>query len=157
MGKRGFIGQPAEVAKAKGLYRPSRHGSLEDQIKSEFLSAVPEPPESLGTHGAEFWHDMLTQLLKVKGLVAIIDLANFELMAYNFQVIRECQEKLKLGKMLIDDNGNMKPSPYIALLQSSEKTFIALSREFGCTPAARNKLTVPKEDSKEESLSDFKI
>lgn len=157
MGKRGFTTQPAEVAKAKGLYRPSRHGGLTENLKTEYLSAIPDPPSNLNKEGSEFWIDMLTQLLKIKGLIAIIDLPNFELMAYKFQVIRECQGKLKNGKLIKNKFGEDVESPYVSIMERAEKIFIQLSREFGCTPSARNNLKVEKETEKEESLSDFKI
>ena len=157
MGKRGFQPQPAEMAKAKGLYRPSRHGNLLDMPKHEILTAVPKPPEVLNEHGSKFWFDMLTQLLKVKGLIQIPDLPTFQMMAYKYQVWYECAEILKTeSKWIIDDKGNTKENPIINTMEKAEKIFISLAREFGCTPSARNTLKVAKEDEeKEDPLKNF--
>lgn len=158
MGGKGFITQPAEVAKAKGVYRPSRHGDLGSKLNLEYLSAVPEPPENLNEHGAKFWYDMLSQLLKVRGLVMIADLPTFQLMAYKFQVWKQCAARLKVEGMWIrNDKGNSVENPALLTMEKAEKIFISLAREFGCTPSARNNLKVQGEGEKKESLEDFKI
>jgi len=155
----GPVRQPAEVAISKGVYRPSRHGNLPDMPKHEFLSEVPDPPEVLNEHGSKFWFDMLTQLLKTKGLIQIPDLPTFQMMAYKYQVWYECAEKLKTqSKWIIDDKGNTKENPILKTMESAEKIFISLAREFGCTPSARNNLKVAKEDEeKEDPLKDFSL
>ena len=157
MGKRGFQPQPKELAIAKGVYREDRYGSKEESIKHEVLSAVPDPPEVLNEHGSKFWFDMLTQLLKVKGLIQIPDLPTFQMMAYKYQVWYECAERLKTeSKWIIDDKGNTKENPIINTMEKAEKIFISLAREFGCTPSARNTLKVAKEDEeKEDPLKKF--
>ena len=150
--------QPAEVAKAKGVYRPVRHGELGNKVKLEYLSAVPDPPEELNEHGAKFWFDMLNQLLQVRGLVMIADLPTFQLMAYKFQVWKDCAETVKKeGMFIIDDKGNTREHPAMVVMEKAEKIFISLAREFGCTPSARNNLKMPQTEEKKESLGDFKI
>lgn len=153
MGTRGPVRQPAEVAKQKGLYRPCRHGDSGTKINIEYLSAVPDPPENLNEHGAKFWYDILNQLLQVKGLVMIADLPTFQMMAYKFQVWNQCAEQLKKeGMWILDDKGNLRENPVMTTMERAEKIFISLSREFGCTPSARNNLKQPKldEDKKDE-------
>lgn len=155
----GPVRQPAEVAKAKGVYRPSRHGNLPDMPKHEFLSEVPDPPEILNSNGSKFWFDMLTQLLKTKGLIQIPDLPTFQMMAYKYQVWYECAELLKTqSKWIIDDKGNTKENPILNTMEKAEKIFISLAREFGCTPSARNNLKVAKEDEeKADPLANFTL
>lgn len=158
MGKRGFETQPAEVAKQKGIYRPSRHGDLGSKPKMEYLSAVPEPPENLNEQGAKFWFDILNQLLMVRGLVMIADLPTFQLMAYKFQVWNECAEKLKQeGMWILDDKGNTRENPVLLTMEKAEKIFISLSREFGCTPSARNNLRVEDKEKKTDPLAAFSL
>ena len=157
MGKRGFKAQPAEVAMAKGLYREDRYGNIDNKVKPEFLSEVPAPPEMLNEHGAIFWHDMLTQLLKIKGLITIVDLPTFQVMATKYQTIVECNELLKTqSKWIIDHNGNTKENPVVKTLENAEKIFIQLAVQFGCTPAARNNIKQP-EVPKEDPTKDFKL
>lgn len=160
MGKRGFSPQPAEVAKAKGLYRPSRHGQPTENLNVEFLSAVPEVPKMLNEVGADFWRGIIEQLLKTKGLVAIQDLPSFQLMAYQFQVIMECDEKIsREGRWMYDDKGNQKEHPAQVTIEKATKTFINLSREFGCTPSARNRLSPTGSQSEKEAdkYADLKL
>ena len=159
MGKRGAVLQPVDLIKAKGYYRPSRHGDQTETAKHEFLSEVPEPPEILNPHGSKFWFDMLTQLLKTKGLIQIPDLPTFQMMAYKYQVWYECAERLKTeSKWIIDDKGNTKENPIINTMEKAEKIFISLAREFGCTPSARNTLKVAKEDEeKADPLANFTL
>ena len=158
MGTRGPVTQPKETAMLKGVYRPSRHGKIEDKVSLEYLSAVPEPPENLNEHGAKFWFDILNQLLKVRGLVMIADLPTFQLMAYKFQVWNECAEKLKVqGMWIINDKGVQIENPVMATMEKAEKIFISLSREFGCTPSARNNLKVSTTEEKKDPLGDFTL
>ena len=159
MGKRGFEKQPAEMAIAKGVYRPSRHGVIEDKVQLEYLSAVPEPPEELNEHGAKFWYDILNQLLKVKGLVMIADLPTFQLMAHKFQIWKECAATVKReGMFITDDKGNLREHPSMVTMEKAEKIFISLAREFGCTPSARNNLKQPTQEEKTvDPLGDFAL
>jgi P27 family predicted phage terminase small subunit len=158
MGKRGFQPQPKEAAIAKGVYRADRYGSLEDSLVTEHLSAVPEPPTMLDEHGSKFWYDMLTQLLKAKGLVMIADLPTFQMMAFKYQVWYECAERLQTeSKWIIDDKGNTRENPILNTMEKAEKIFISLAREFGCTPSARNNLKMPQIEEKKTTLEDFKI
>jgi P27 family predicted phage terminase small subunit len=158
MAGKGFITQPAEMAKAKGIYRPSRHGDLGNKVKLEYLSAVPEPPEELNEHGSKFWFDILNQLLQVKGLVMIADLPTFQFMAYKFQVWKKCADIVKNeGMFTIDEKGNTREHPAMLTMEKAEKIFLSLAREFGCTPSARNNLKMPATEEKKETLNDFKI
>lgn len=159
MNKRGPQPQPAEIAKAKGLYRPSRHGDLGTKVKLEYLSAVPEPPEELNEHGAKFWFDILNQLLQVKGLVMIADLPTFQLMAHKFQIWKECAATVKReGMFITDDKGNLREHPSMVTMEKAEKIFISLAREFGCTPSARNNLKQPTQEEKiTDPLENFSL
>ena len=159
MGKRGFEKQPAEMAIAKGVYRPSRHGIIEDKVQLEYLSAVPDPPDELNEHGAKFWYDILNQLLKVKGLVMIADLPTFQLMAHKFQIWKECAATVKReGMFITDDKGNLREHPSMVTMEKAEKIFISLAREFGCTPSARNNLKQPTQEEKAvDPLENFSL
>lgn len=146
----GIPRQPAEIAKSKGLYRPSRHGTDENKIELEHLSSVPQPPDNLDEKGIEFWNDMLKQLLKTKGLVTIADLPAFQIMAYNYQTIVECTEVLrKQGKWIIDDKGNTKENPALVTMNKAEKIYLNIAASFGCTPSARNTIKVDKDKEPE--------
>ena len=154
MGKRGAILQPTEIIKAKGYYRPSRHGNINDKPKLDLLSAIPNPPDNLNEVGAEFWHDMLHYLLKIKGLVTIPDLPSFQIMAYKYQTIIECTNLLKKqGKWVTDHNGNTKENPVCVTLEKAEKIFLQIATQFGMNPSARNMLKVEKEEKKEEEIN----
>lgn len=156
---RGPNPQPAEIAKAKGLYRPSRHGDIEKKVKLEYLSAVPEPPEDLDENGSKFWMDMLTQLLQVKGLITIADLPTFQLMSHKFQIWKKCAKIVREeGLFVIDDKGNTRENPALIQMEKAEKIFISMAREYGLTPSARNNLKQPEqEEEKQDPLSNFTL
>ena len=159
MAGKGFPRQPAELAKAKGLYRPSLHGKIEHKVQLEYLSAVPDPPEELNEHGAKFWFDILNQLLQVRGLVMIADLPTFQLMAHKFQIWKECAATVKReGMFITDDKGNLREHPSMVTMEKAEKIFISLAREFGCTPSARNNLKQPTQEEKTvDPLENFSL
>lgn len=153
----GPVRQPAIIAKMKNVYRPSRHGNEKENLTIEGLTKVPKPPERLDKNGANFWNDMLSELIKINGLIAFTDLPNFELMAYNFQIIRICQKELDKSLMVIDNNGSLKQSPFWNTLKEAEKVFIMLSREYGCTASARNRLNFESNEVKEDPLLNFSL
>lgn len=156
---RGFVQQPTEIAIKKGYYRPSRHGEIsKEKEKLGFLNSVPNAPERLNQHGARYWTEILTELIKIKGLVCIPDLPAYELMAWNYQVIIECREDLdKNGLMVVDNHGNIKQSPFWITLKEAEKIFLNISREFGCTPSARNNINFKSLEEKKDPLLEFEI
>ena len=157
-GKRGFVTQPATIAKLKGLYRPSRHGNENNNLPLEYLTKVPEPPITLNENGANFWNDILGNLLNIKGLITFVDLPVFEIMATKWQTIVECNEKLKTeGKWINDTNGNLKENPVCLTLEKAEKTFINLSREYGITPSARNRLNFEQKEEFDDDLNGFNL
>jgi P27 family predicted phage terminase small subunit len=154
----GIPRQPAAIAKLKGLYRPSRHGKQINDLPIEYLSKVPEPPNTLDKNGANFWNDMLNELLKINGLITFVDLPVFEVMAAKWQTIIECNEKLKTdGKWITDTNGNLKENPVYSTLEKAEKTFILLSTHFGCTPSARTKLNFESKHTEPDPFEDFQL
>ncbi len=151
--------QPAEVAKQKGVYRPSRHGDLKSKIDVGFLTKVPEPPELLNEHGAKFWYDMLNNLLEVKGLISFVDLPTFQIMATKYQTIIECNELLKIqSKWIVDVTGNIKENPVCVTLEKAEKIFLQIATQFGCNPSARNTLrAAPQKEEEKDPLSEFSL
>lgn len=154
----GIPRQPAEIAKSKGLFRPSRHGSDKGKLELEHLSSVPEPPANLSEVGIAFWNDMLKQLLEIKGLVTIPDLPAFQIMAYNYQTIMECSGILeKEGKWMIDDKGNTKEHPALVTMNKAEKIYLNIAASFGCTPSARNNIKVDKEKENQDQLPEISI
>lgn len=156
MGKRGFQTQPAAIAIMKGIYRPSRHGSRE-ALDTEYLTEVPQPPDGLGETGRLFWEQILSKLINIRGMIAVIDLPNFEQMAYNYEIVRICQLKIKEDGLVINDNrGRDIPNPFWTIYKEAQNTFIKLSREYGCTPAARNLIKMEGE-SEAIKLNSFSL
>jgi len=134
MGKRGFVRQPEAIAKMKGTYRKDRYNnSTVNVIGLEYLDHVPEPPKHLNEEGINYWNTSLSHLIKIKFLIAKVDLYIFADLCYNYQLIIECINKLELSK------GSLGKNPYQSILNKSIKTYLGLCREFGLTPSSRTK------------------
>ena len=156
MGKRGFTQQPAAIAKINGTFRADRYGSDEDRPTPQYLNYVPSPPDGLNDEGQNFWNGLLGELVKIDGLIAFSHLGVFEQMCFNYQTIKQCQPELAKGLTTIDGKtGNNVVNPYWKIYNDAFKNFIAIAREFGCTPSAMDRIKItPK---KEDNEPDFEI
>lgn len=160
-GKRGFATQPEAIAKQKGTYRKDRY--IKDSQKNEgleYLNHVPKPPEHLNKVGIEFWNTNLEYLIQVNELIATIDLYLFAELCYIWQTMAECMDKInEFGLTTIDNKGNKKVSIYYQTYMRFNKTFLALSRDFGMTPSSRSnmKFEPKKTEPKKDPLAEFQL
>lgn len=160
-GKRGFVTQPEQIAKLKGVWRSDRYKKDNQKIEGlEYLNHVPEPPEYLNKVGIEFWNTNLEYLIQVNELIATIDLYLFADLCYLWQSMAECTAKIKeFGLMVKDNKGNVRESVYYKTYIRMNKTFLELSRHYGLTPSSRSNMNFePKKTEPEiDTLKDFSL
>ena len=157
MGLRGYKQQPAAIAKMKGTFRKKRYNDMEN-LELTFLEDLPEPPDNLNKDGIIFWNTILSELIKVNGLMAITDLPAFSRLCYYYQTMMECDRILeKSGKTIIDKNGIEKINPNWPISNDAYKNYISLSREMGLTPSSRTNIKIEPKKIYDETLNDFQI
>ena len=130
-GKKGRGGAPpkiAETLKLEGGYREDRHGNRVDANFSP--QGRPEKPDDLGPHGEEVWDRVVAGLPPI--VLGTID---------SNQLAECCRVYNEYRRLWIDDQKEKA-------LKFFDR-YNRLSTEFGMTPVARARMTVPKQDTSE--------
>ena len=155
-GKRGFVSQPREIAVKKGTYRKDLHGEI---VKPdlEFIRTVPEPPSCLNEVGKICWNGLLSELVKIDGLITPVYLVTFEMLCVSYQTYRQALPETKDLFDYDERTGRRTANPAIKIMNDSIKNFITIGREFGLTPSAMDRinLKVDSENKEEEILNKY--
>ena len=159
MGKRGFITQPAAIAKDKGDYRPSRHGAMENKPDLDFLRTVPDAPQSLNEVGQWCWNALLSNLVQIEGLIAPVYLITFETLCVAYQVYRQALPEVQKGLTETDPKtGRSVAKPEVKIMMDAIKTFNTIGREYGITPSSMDRLTLkPKDEGENDEFQDLEV
>lgn len=122
--------QPAASKPAKK--KPPSKGAP----KSEPLSQVPEPPDSLGEEGKAYWRSLAPQLIELS-ILTPLHLQSFQVLCEQWQMYRE------LTKWLNEDptrlyfttaTGYEQESPQVRLREKALASLRNLWMKFGLTP-----------------------
>jgi P27 family predicted phage terminase small subunit len=143
MGKRK---QPAQAKVIKGTFQKCRdsHGPA---VKLE----VPPCPEYLGKEAKKYWKEISEQLVNV-GLIGVVDGALFGLHCDSYGRLIEVSDHLKKMDDMLDQTPNGL-EVQSALWQIRNKLWDQVLRsasEFGLSPAARSKLSMPEKPSEKK-------
>lgn len=140
---------------------PSKIPNLEEKFAAEpkpmmvSPDALPPPPECLTQTGAEVWRENTAFLSRMK-VLTVADLQLLEMYCVAYEGYRGC------WKMIRDANTQFyKPYagsncvqelPHGGTMRSYMKVMIEISREFGMTPAARGRMTLPEDKEAEDEM-----
>ena len=93
MGKRGTKKAPATVKLARGTLRKDRDGDPKLAPRAALVVDCPQPPDSLGEHGREYW---LTELPKIisAGYFTQLDLQAFARLCRAHDEVAKCDAVL---------------------------------------------------------------
>jgi len=145
MGKRGVQKLPQEIKIARGTLRPCRE--MENQMQTNKLEAIPTPPKDFDKKAIEVWWISTNALFNI-GLLFAEDIQKLE------QYCRYCSISLKAKKMLdkqgivieeVNQGGHVyhAKNKWWSIMLEADKQMIKLSQEFGFSPAARTKISMP--------------
>lgn len=158
MGERGPARQPAEIAKAKGTYQPSRHGD------GSFAPAVKVPePAGWWEPGCEVlaeWHRVTAELLPF-GLVTEVDRAALIIYCEAWGTYQDMSSLIyEQGPILQDVKTlRMYPNPAVAMREKAQDAMLAVSKRFGFTPSDRTGIkatNTPKPQSEVDAWQTLK-
>lgn len=157
MGKRGTKPQPVAVVKAKGHYRPSRHGSDVDETGSlKFVGQdnLPTPPEHFTEGQAEIWTKELYEIGRVYGWVGFVDLPMFEQWCLTYDECRKLADLCSKSDRIQETEKGVIMNPVFKDLREAQKLLTKLSAEFGLTPSSRRSVMLANkpDDKKEDSF-----
>ena len=101
----------------------------------------PKPPNGIGDHARKFWKEYGPGLYGL-GLLTVADVAVWTETCRTFQRMMDalCEIRNRGDELIeVTDNGFRK-SPWLAVYQQERKEWVALVKEFGMTPLARERL-----------------
>lgn len=121
---------------------------------------VPAMPRGLPKRAQRFWKDHAEKLERL-GLLTAVDGPAFTLMAIHYAVALESlaiiqegldlpadeesrQQAVMAGLLQVDENGAMRKHPLLQVWRENSTAFRHYAAQFGLTPAARGRLSIPE-------------
>lgn len=149
MGKRGPQPKPTALKLVEGV-RPSRVNQDEPQMPP--LAGTPEPPEWLSEVAAAYWRDLAPQMVPT-GVLTAADLHGFAVLCEAFDLHQRAAMILNGDGEEIVNQGERGKVRHVALtvLRDSAATIRSWSQEFGLTPSARSRISVPTPDRADQA------
>ena len=136
--------KPTAIKKKEGTYRKDRDGSTDKELGLSFLKTIPEPPKHLGKIAAIRWIEIVSEVSKVGGYVAKIDLAVLErycmLWEHWRELAKEIQENGSVREAHKEGSEREFTRPQWKMWMDASKELGRIEREFGFTPGARSSL-----------------
>ena len=152
---------PIAVLKAKGTYRKDRHENEVGNIDSlEFVGNqnLPMPYDYLNDSVKEVWIRSITEIAKVAGWVANMDLLLFEQLCVSYIECRQLYEFCKGEKRKIDNGKGIEiMNPCFKELREAQKLLKSLCSEFGFTPSSRTGIQLGQTPIEEEVKPKYKM
>lgn len=140
---------------------PSKIANLEEKYDAEprpmavLPEALPPPPIHLSVIGASIWNENAAFLSRMK-VLTVADLQLLEIYCVAYDSYRKCEEAMKKAKTQFyqpyEGKKFVAELPHGSVMRQYMKTMIEISREFGMTPAARGRMTLPEDKEAEDEM-----
>lgn len=149
-----MAGRPAKTDEQKILEGTFRHDRANNNRPQFSIVANATPPVELDARALDEWHFITTELKNI-GILQSVDM--FAIAAYCIEMSTywRCQAKLKNGLTYMTPTGQRKPKPEYAMAAQSLNAAMKIAARFGFTPADRQKLTIPKKETKKDPLAEL--
>ena len=105
---------------------------------------APPMPRGLLPEAQRFWKAIAPKL-EALGVLTAIDGPSFRAMATHYAIMIEAEKKVKEDGLFLPDksNGGYKKNAAVTMVINHSAAYRRYAAEFGMTPAARTKLSVP--------------
>lgn len=111
-------------------------------------------PHGLSAGGRSFWRKLAGELIEL-GVLTIVDVPAFILMAEHYSMARRVMEKLVDGDLTVTDkNGAERKHPLLQVFKDNAAAYRMFAAEFGMTPSSRSRLHVPAVGPEQLSLAE---
>jgi phage terminase small subunit len=153
--RRGPKNKPTTLLELHGTYNVTRHRVRKPD--AETVGQLDEPPSDLSPAEADRWRSAL--LAAPRGLLGKSDESLLRLWCWNeatFLQARDMQRALdtgsKLPLLVRSRNGEVRPSPYVKIMQRSSLIMLRMIEQLGFSPISRVGMgrTVEGETTSEE-------
>lgn len=138
------------LKKLEGTYRSDR--SVKNEMNGRVVTSLPRAPQSLDKFGRRAWAELGPRLIK-SHVLQDVDMLHFEFFCTMTGYIIEDIELIKKAKSRTEQYTNKAGATNIVLsahrrnLQLDFKIWSPMAHEFGLSPAARTKISIPKAES----------
>jgi P27 family predicted phage terminase small subunit len=107
---------------------------------------APKPPYKLHPVARRFWKEHAPKL-EAMGILTEVDGPAFVMMATHYAMAWEAGQVLRdEGLVVEDERGLPRKHPILQVLRDSSAAFRMYAAQFGLTPSARAKLSIPEPD-----------
>jgi len=136
MGERGPVPQPTEVKELNG--NPGRRPlKKKKESGSQQRTKIPQCPDHLDEPARRQWHHLVRILRRARTLKEG-DYMTLGTLCQAYTTMATAQSNLaRAGLLYKASNGNVQPSPFLAIVNQCTRTIIRICREFGLTPMSR--------------------
>lgn len=143
---------PTNLKAVKGTLRKGRENKNEPRPEL----AYPAPPEHLSREALQEWGRIVPQLHQL-GLLSDIDRAALAAYCQTYGRWVQAERELQDLEALLDEtpNGMKQQHALVGIANTAMKLMHKYLTEFGMTPSSRARVSVPKEDSKDNNFSGF--
>jgi P27 family predicted phage terminase small subunit len=133
MGKRGPKPTPTKILKMRGSWRAKRNPD-----EPQYPVSVPTCPGHLNEEARKEWK-RITRLLKVQGLITLVDRAALTCYCEAWSGLVRATEKVnQMGEVLKSkETGVIYQNPYLAIKNKAMEQINKFSSLFGLSPSSR--------------------
>jgi P27 family predicted phage terminase small subunit len=126
---------------------------LEGEIKPNTDNI--KKPDWLDESASKEWERVVDELVEL-GLMTNVDVSALAIYCDTYSKYVQATEKLNQGELVVEFTNktgatNLVPSPYINIQNKYADIIKKFLNEFGLTPSARARLSLPKQEEKEPS------
>lgn len=124
--------KPIELHVLAGTYRKDRHGNV------RIPTTMPKCPVGMTPSAKKHWR-RLAKLLDQAGIIGEVDGLSLRLLAESIDLYLTATAKITAhGLIAKTTNGNVVPSPFLAIRHRAWEQIVKLAGSFGLYPEARN-------------------
>lgn len=105
---------------------------------------APARPRGLPKGARSFW-DAHAEKLEQLGILTEVDGPAFTMMARHFDIATRAAKQIEAEGLTVDDfNGAVRKHPLLQVWRENSAAFLRYAAQFGLTPSARSRLSVPE-------------
>lgn len=105
---------------------------------------APRIPRGIPPAARRFWKENAPKLERL-GILTEVDGPAFTLLVLHWTVAWQAGQELKNGSLLVPGmKGGLVKNPLLQILRDNSRAFRQYAAEFGLTPSARSRLSIPE-------------
>ncbi|MCB0190630.1 MAG: phage terminase small subunit P27 family [Anaerolineae bacterium] len=143
------VGRPPKPKALKELQgNPGKRAISKNEPAPERV--IPAMPRGLPPRAKRFWKDHIDKLDRL-GLLTEVDGTAFTMMAIHYAMAWNAMERIFInGLSRLDENGVERKNPLLQVWRENSAAYLRYAQQFGLTPSARGRLSIPEPPSEDD-------